>query len=637
MKTTIATTAMKTTVKSTPPTTRPTTTTKPTTTTTKPTTTTTKPTTTTTKPTTTTNKPTTTTTMPTTTTTKSTTTTPTTTTTKSTTTTTTPTTTMPTTTTTNKPTTTTNKPTTTTTLPTTTTTTATTTTTEPTTTTTRPTTPSTEPTLPFHPPEREDALHNGGSAFWNSTTMNDDVVTGGHKLVHSPVNKHFQPEITVTLPDQETVARSLDFDNLTTETRFAPDTLQSGRTLETTAEAISRSASPVLNPKVHPKNSQLRKLRSNAAYKAVAGLDTTPSRKLEQALRPRLRQENDHLPFSLDLLNSPPKVATKTSSLASTVLGFFHTKNTPNGKSLEPEPEPSIQQSQEQSRQDIPNQGEQAPVPNTCDQEPEGERSGFPVERSEGADPDNSSDTGHPTDEAISRRPEPIDGVEGTNDPTEVLDVDPRGETQCTIEEDDSNGTTDVRAGSDFHVFLTFLLGQFHSINDLQKGRAILELTLNCGTTYRHREDQYRHLSQEVEDLSIHLQTVSLAYQQIFLADIRNLTLYIRELQLLTPLEPLTPEINLLLRKLDNFPGAVNPNNVQLAEEIKQTLSQVKVRLQRFLPSHTAEDVPQQPAAQRPAHHQEERTLNHRYQCDTPSTALCASPAVDIRPSARAY
>ncbi|KAK4030963.1 hypothetical protein OUZ56_024393 [Daphnia magna] len=309
-----------------------------------------------------------------------------------------------------------------------------------------------------HSPEREDALHNGGSAFWNSTTMNDDVVTGGHKLVHSPVNKHFQPEITVTLPDQETVARSLDFDNLTTETQFAPDTLQSGRTLETTAEAISRSASPVLNPKVHPKNSQLRKLRSNAAYKAVAGLDTTPSRKTRASATSEVASGKRSPSFfarfaeRISPSKSPPKVATKTSSLASTVLGFFHTKNTPNGKSLEPEPEPSIQQSQEQSRQDIPNQGEQAPVPNTCDQEPEGERSGFPVERSEGADPDNSSDTGHPTDEAISRRPEPIDGVEGTNDPTEVLDVDPRGETQCTIEEDDSNGTTDVRAGSDFHV-----------------------------------------------------------------------------------------------------------------------------------------------------------------------------------------
>ncbi|KZS03454.1 Uncharacterized protein APZ42_033811 [Daphnia magna] len=235
--------------------------------------------------------------------------------------------------------------------------------------------------LVYHSLEREDASHYGGSAFWNSTTMNDDVVTGGHKLVHSPVNKQSRPEITVTLPDQETVAGSLDF--------------------ETWSLKLSLH-------KIHFR--VFRKLRSNAAYKAVAGLDTTYSRKTRASATSE----------------SPPKVATKTSSLASTVLGFFHTKNTPKGKSLEPQPEPPIQQSQERSRQDIPDLGEQASVPNTCDQEPERERSGFPVERPEGSDPDNSADTGHPTDKSISRRPKPIDGVEGTNDPSEVLDVDPR-------------------------------------------------------------------------------------------------------------------------------------------------------------------------------------------------------------------
>ncbi|KZS03389.1 Uncharacterized protein APZ42_033856 [Daphnia magna] len=391
--------------------------------------------------------------------------------------------------------------------------------------------------------------------------MNDDVVTGGHKLVHSPVNKHSRPEITVTLPDQETVAQSLDFDILATETQFAPDTLQSGRTLETTAEAISRSASPVLNPKVHPNSSQLRKLRLKAAYKAVAVLDTISSRKTRVSATSEVASGKRSPSFfarfaeRISPAKSPPRVATKTSSLASTVLGFFHTRNTPNGKSLEPEPEPPIQQSQERSRQDIPDQGEQAFVPYTCDQEHEGERSGFPVERPEGSDPDNSADTGHLTDEAISRRPEPIDGVEKTNDPTEVLDVDPGG--------------------------------RFHSITNLQKDKAILELILICGTTHRHREDQYYHVSQEVEDLSIRLQTVSLAYQQIFLADIRNLMLYIRELRLLTPLEPLTPEINLLLRKLDNFPGASRPNNEQLAEEIKQTFSQTKTQLKQLLSPDT--------------------------------------------------
>ncbi|KZS00146.1 Uncharacterized protein APZ42_003682, partial [Daphnia magna] len=119
---------------------------------------------------------------------------------------------------------------------------------------------------------------------------------------------------------------------------------------------------------------------------------------------------------------------------------------------------------------------------------------------------------------------------------------------------------------------------------------------------------RYLHLTYEVRELSSHLEVQLLTHQQSFLIDIRNLIIYLRELRLLTPLEPLVPEINSLLRKLDNFPGAVNPNNVQLAEEIKQTLSQIKVRLQRFLPSHTVEDVPQQPAAQQPAHCQEERT-----------------------------
>ncbi|KAK4017604.1 hypothetical protein OUZ56_033238 [Daphnia magna] len=268
--------------------------------------------------------------------------------------------------------------------------------------------------------------------------MNDDVVIDGHKIVHYPVNKHFRPEITVTLADQETVAQPLDFDNLATETQFAPDTLQSGRTLETTAEAISRSASPVANPKVHPNYSQLRKLRSNAAYKAVAELDTTSSRKTRASATSEVASGKRSPSFlarfaeRISPAKSPPKVATKTISLASTVLGFFHTKYTPNGKSLEPEPEPPIQQSKKQSRQDIPDQGEQASVPNICDQEPEGEK--------------------RISSRTTRRRLEPIVGVEETNELSEVLDVDPRGETQCTVEEDDRNGTTDIRADGDFHL-----------------------------------------------------------------------------------------------------------------------------------------------------------------------------------------
>ncbi|KAK4028704.1 hypothetical protein OUZ56_021708 [Daphnia magna] len=40
-----------------------------------------------------------------------------------------------------------------------------------------------------------------------------------------------------------------------------------------------------------------------------------------------------------------------------------------------------------------------------------------------------------------------------------------------------------------------------------------------------------------------------------------------------------------------------NSNKVQLANEIKQTLSQTKTRLIRFLPLNIAEEVPQQPTA----------------------------------------
>ncbi|KAK4007181.1 hypothetical protein OUZ56_012341 [Daphnia magna] len=297
----------------------------------------------------------------------------------------------------------------------------------------------------------------------------------------------------------ETVARSLDFDKLATETQFAPDTLQCGRTSETTAKAISRSAFPVLNPKVHPNNGQLRKLRSNAAYKAVAGIDTTSSRKTRASVMSEVASSKRSPSFfarfakRISPAQASPKVATKTSSLASTILGFFHTKNTPNGKSLEPEPEAPIQQSQEQSRQDILDQGEQASIPYTCDQEPEGERSGFTVGRSEGSELDNLADTGHPTDESISKRPESIDCLEGTNDSSEVLDVDPRVP-------DSPTGTVPMH-------------------NRLAERQDYLGVNHEL-TTYRHGEDRYCYVSKKVEDLSFHLKTLSLAYQQIFLADI---------------------------------------------------------------------------------------------------------------------
>lgn len=82
-----------------------------------------------------------------------------------------------------------------------------------------------------------------------------DVITGGHKLVHSAVTKRFQPVITVTLPNKESIARSLNFDNKSTETQLVPDKVQSCKTSETTAKAISRSASPVLNSNVNDKPS----------------------------------------------------------------------------------------------------------------------------------------------------------------------------------------------------------------------------------------------------------------------------------------------------------------------------------------------------------------------------------------------
>ncbi|KAK4024623.1 hypothetical protein OUZ56_010046 [Daphnia magna] len=145
--------------------------------------------------------------------------------------------------------------------------------------------------------------------------------------------------------------------------------------------------------------------------------------------------------------------------------------------------------------------------------------------------------------EPLPSRPESSDGVDGTNNPAETSDVDPTSATTRTGKEDSDIGATASNLTS---IFTS------------------------------HREERYLHLYSEVKELSIHSETLLLAYQQTFLVDIRNLILYLRELRLLTPLETLAPEINSLLRKLDNFPGANNPNNVQLAEKIHQTLSQTK-------------------------------------------------------------
>ncbi|KZS08191.1 Uncharacterized protein APZ42_027906 [Daphnia magna] len=87
-----------------------------------------------------------------------------------------------------------------------------------------------------------------------------------------------------------------------------------------------------------------------------------------------------------------------------------------------------------------------------------------------------------------------------------------------------------------------------------QKDKTILDTIPDFGPTVRHREERYLHntLSREVKELSIHFETLLLAYQQTFLVDIHNLILYLQELHVLTPLEPLVSEINALLRKLDS-------------------------------------------------------------------------------------
>ncbi|KAK4031090.1 hypothetical protein OUZ56_024616 [Daphnia magna] len=79
-----------------------------------------------------------------------------------------------------------------------------------------------------------------------------------------------------------------------------------------------------------------------------------------------------------------------------------------------------------------------------------------------------------------------------------------------------------------------------------------LELTLNCGTTYRHREGSISpSFARSGRPYPFTCRRYRYLSTNIF-ADIRNLTLYIRSVTT-DPLEPLTPEINLLLRKLDNF------------------------------------------------------------------------------------
>ncbi|KAK4006622.1 hypothetical protein OUZ56_011779 [Daphnia magna] len=81
---------------------------------------------------------------------------------------------------------------------------------------------------------------------------------------------------------------------------------------------------------------------------------------------------------------------------------------------------------------------------------PEGERSGFPVERSEDPDPTNLVAKGPPIDTSLSRQPSD-NGVEETNVSSEILDGDSRRETHHTGEEYEENGTAGVRTDGNFH------------------------------------------------------------------------------------------------------------------------------------------------------------------------------------------
>ncbi|KAK4009441.1 hypothetical protein OUZ56_018554 [Daphnia magna] len=178
--------------------------------------------------------------------------------------------------------------------------------------------------------------------------------------------------------------------------------------------------------------------------------------------------------------------------------------------------------------------------------EPEGERSGLPDDQSEDLGTADLVDPGHPAVEPLPSQPESSDGVDGTSNPAETSDVYPTSVTPRTDEEDSDIVAIGIRPDSNLCINVT-----------PQKTRLFWTL-FDSGPSVRRREERHLHLSIEVKELSIHLEKLLLVYQKTFLADLRNLILYLRELRLLTPLEPLAPQIKSLLRKLDNFPGANN-------------------------------------------------------------------------------
>ncbi|KZR95494.1 Uncharacterized protein APZ42_010763, partial [Daphnia magna] len=107
----------------------------------------------------------------------------------------------------------------------------------------------------------------------------------------------------------------------------------------------------------------------------------------------------------LSPVNPTPKSTSKTSFLSSTILSFFKRKNTTNGKTVDTESSPPIPRDHDESGEDFPDSDEQVAIPNTSHQEPEGERSGFPVERPEDPDPTNLVAKGHPIDISLSEQP----------------------------------------------------------------------------------------------------------------------------------------------------------------------------------------------------------------------------------------
>ncbi|KAK4013423.1 hypothetical protein OUZ56_025977 [Daphnia magna] len=259
--------------------------------------------------------------------------------------------------------------------------------------------------------------------------MNDDVITGGSRIPRTPIQPSV-PQINVPLPSEPTVARSLNFDKLHVEPQTAPDTCPACTTPKPISEPASKPASSVVSTQPSRVSSQLSKLRSNGAYEAVARLDLVSRRKPRGSFASGTVSEKRspsifaRIAARISPAKSPPKVSPKSSSVAKTVLGFF-TRNSPNGKSTEPEPTTSIQQNQEQSTEDIPAQNEPASVPYPCDQEPEGERSGLSVDRSEDLGTANLVDSRHPSIEPLFTRNESNDGVDRTNDSAETSDVDP--------------------------------------------------------------------------------------------------------------------------------------------------------------------------------------------------------------------